>query len=156
MSDAQKFNSRLAEMLHNFIAPGSRAPSPVPSHCNNVHDAGSQRSKAIAANVSNASLASATVSLSHEDVNITANRPSIVIGTAMDQIPDVAQDSEGQPVGRDHLAPELYEWAKDASPQSPHIFWLTGCLFLQEIYSQIENRLDKPGCDGKSRGKKWQ
>ncbi|KAG6887019.1 hypothetical protein C0995_002330 [Termitomyces sp. Mi166 len=101
MSDAQKYNSRLAKALHNFIdqlTPGSRAPSPVPSQRSNVHDAGLQRTEAIANSASNASLVSAVANPSREE------RPSKV--------------------------------------------WIRF-----QYYNDLP---DKLGCDGKSRGKKWQ
>ncbi|KAG6886715.1 hypothetical protein C0995_005628 [Termitomyces sp. Mi166 len=98
-----------ASRLHNFmdrLTPGSRARSPVSSQGNNVHDAGLQRTEPIAASASYASLVSATGNPSHGEVNIAANHPSIVIGTATDQVPEVAQDTGGQPVDRDHFAPD--------------------------------------------------
>ncbi|KAG6886490.1 hypothetical protein C0995_007394 [Termitomyces sp. Mi166 len=95
MSDAQKSNSRLAKTLHNFIdrlTPGSHAPSPVHSQGSNVHDAESQRTKAIAT-ASNASLVSATANPSREE---RTNKIWIRF-----QVPDVTQE----PVDRDDLAP---------------------------------------------------
>ncbi|KAG6859779.1 hypothetical protein C0995_004165 [Termitomyces sp. Mi166 len=108
MSNVQKPKGHLVRKLHNFIdrLTRSRARSPVSSQGNNVHDAGSQRTEAIAARASNAALVSVTANPSRGEVNIAANRPSIVIGTATDQVPEVAQDSEGQPVNREHLAPD--------------------------------------------------
>ncbi|KAG6871326.1 hypothetical protein C0995_006032 [Termitomyces sp. Mi166 len=136
MSNAQKPKGRLVQRLHNFIdrlTPGSRARSPVSSQGNNVHDAGSQRTEAIAASASNAPLVCATANPCRGEVNIAANYPSIVIGTVMDQVPEVAQDSEGQPVDGDHIASDRMSAVSATTKDTLRTTWHGVELVLKKV-----------------------